>query len=427
MLSMKYDKALEYIVECNKLGSRPGLDSIRELCKRLGNPQDDLKFIHVAGTNGKGSILAYISTTLSLAGLKVGRYISPTIVDYRERFQINGKMISKAKCGEYIEVVKEACDEMVKDSLPHPTAFEMETALAFLYFKDNNCDIVLLETGMGGRLDATNIVKTTVMEVFAHIDYDHMQFLGETLKEIATEKAGIIKDNTLVVSGPQSKEALEVLEDSCKKKNSEFIYLDRQEVDSFSYKTSLQGSVQKDNGAVAAKALRTLADMPDIWQGKKPVISEDLIKKGLKETVWPARFQTVRKKPLFIIDGAHNVDAAKRLRETVNELYGPARKIYIVGMFRDKEVDEVIKIMVPDGDMVLTVATPGNPRALESVRLAEIVAKYNPRVTSLDSVEEAVEMSTLLSDKDTVTIAFGSLAYLGRIIDIMDGKGPHGI
>ena len=233
---------------------------------------------------------------------------------------------------------------------------------------------------------------------------------------------GIIKDNTLVVSGPQSKEALEVLEDSCKKKNSEFIYLDRQEVDSFSYKTSLQGSVQKDNGAVAAKALRTLADMPDIWQGKNPVISEDLIKKGLKETVWPARFQTVRKKPLFIIDGAHNVDAAKRLRETVDLLYKDKRKIYIVGMFRDKEVDEVIKIMVPDGDMVLTVATPGNPRALESVRLAEIVAKYNPRVTSLDSVEEAVEMSTLLSDKDTVTIAFGSLAYLGRIIDIMDGK-----
>ena len=210
---MDYKEARVYLDEAAKYGSVLGLTTMTELLKRLGNPQDDLKFVHIAGTNGKGSVLAYLSTVLKEAGYKVGRYISPTLFSYRERIQVNEAYITKEAVARLTGLVKEAADEMAAEHLAVPTVFEMETAISFLYFKEECCDLVVLETGMGGREDATNVVKTTVLEVLASISMDHMGVLGNTLGEIAWNKAGIIKPGTAVVSMKQLPEAMQVIEE----------------------------------------------------------------------------------------------------------------------------------------------------------------------------------------------------------------------
>ena len=424
---MNYNQAYECIEEWNKLGSVPGLDSITELCKRLGNPQDELKFIHIAGTNGKGSILCYISTILNSLGYKTGCYVSPTISTYLERFQVNGKYMSKAAFARYVERIKNVCDEMVSEGLPHPTSFEVETAIAFMYFLDKKCDIVVLECGMGGKLDATNLVTTSLMEVFAHIDMDHMQFLGQTQEDIAREKAGIIKPGTMVVSMPQKEEVSAVLREVAKANNCNYVEVSPEEISSIKYSlkgqsfmldgakftTPLLGTHQIDNAATAVRAIQILGARGIIKNATK-----ENIQKGLAQAVWPARLSIVSKKPLIVIDGAHNPDAARRLSDSVDLYFADKRKIFIMGMFRDKAVEEVAGIMCGKADMVLTIATPNNPRALSSVELAGIVAEVNPNVTSLDSVEEAIEMAKMFADDNTLILAFGSLSFLGRIMDI---------
>lgn len=443
---MTYREALDYIEDCGKYGSVPGIDSIRLLCEALGNPQDELKFIHIAGTNGKGSTLCYISTILSLSGMKVGRYVSPTISSYLERFQIDGKPMPKNALGAYMQKVKDACDGIVDRGGKHPTAFEIETAIAFLYMLDKKCDIVVLECGMGGRLDATNIVKTTIMEVFAHIDMDHMAFLGDNLEAIAFEKAGIIKENTVVVAASQSVEVSAVLKKVCDEKKCQYYEVDRANISSIKpgtkgqefvyngkrYKTGLIGAYQVDNAATAIEAvgkLNTLIlnnNQENVnlieWCADRKPVDELAVIRGLKEAVWPGRFQVLCRKPFVIADGAHNADAADRLKETMDTLFGDRRKIVIIGMFRDKDVSYVTRTLCADADMVLTVATPGNPRALSSVELAEVVLECNNRVTSTDSIEEAAQMAMMLADPETVVLACGSLAYLGRFIDYMNRR-----
>lgn len=429
---MKYIDALQYIEEVTKIkGSVLGLDNIKELCRRIGNPQDSLRFVHIAGTNGKGSTLGFISTILKESGYKTGRYISPTIRDYRERFQVNGTMISQSAFAGYIELIKPVCEEMVAEGLPHPTAFEIETAIAFKYFADKKCDIVVLETGLGGIEDATNIITTTVLSVIVSISMDHMQFLGNTLTEIAEKKCGIIKPGVPVISTIQKQEALEVIEAASKEKNSGLTIIHKEDIsrikygltrqsfyiDKEKYEIALAGVWQIENAALAVRAAHILRD---VCGYKK--ITEDKIKTGLHNTKWHARFQVLSKRPLFIIDGAHNEDAAKRLRETIDTYFADKNKFYIMGMFRDKEVEKVVETISVDGEMVLTCQAPNNPRALSAVELAQIVSSVNPRVTCCDSVEEAVEFATSMAGKEDVIIACGSLAYLGKIMDIFDIK-----
>lgn len=429
---MKYIDALQYIEDVTKIkGSVLGLESIKELCMRLGNPQNRLKFVHIAGTNGKGSTLSFISTILKESGYKVGRYISPTIRDYRERFQINGKMIAQTAFAAYIEQIKAVCDGMVSDGLGHPTAFEIETAIAFMYFADKACDVVVLETGLGGLEDATNIVTTTVLSVITTVSMDHMQFLGDTLPKITKQKCGIIKPDTQVLSGIQKPEALEVVEETAREVGAQLHILDVSEIskikygvgkqsfclNKLKYEISLIGVWQIENAALAVKAAHILKNQCGFDR-----ITDAKIQKGLLVTTWPARFQIVNKKPLFIIDGAHNEDAALRLRQSIDTYFPDRNKIYIMGMFRDKEVEKVVGTIAGDGVMVLTTQAPNNPRALTSVELAEIVRKVNPRVSCCDSVEEAIEFATSMAQKDDVIIACGSLAYLGRIIDNFEQK-----
>ena len=227
---MNYNETITYIHSINWTFCKPGLDRIKELCEKLGNPQNSLKFIHVAGTNGKGSVLAYTSTILSEAGLKTGRYVSPTVQSYLERIQVDGLWISEEVFAELVEEVQKAVARMEADGKASPTVFEIETAIAFLYFRKLKCDVVVLETGLGGALDATNIVKNTVIAVFTTISRDHMGFLGNTLSEIAGEKAGIIKPGSVVVSAPQVSEVRAVLEEKAAELGCRIVYAEERQI-----------------------------------------------------------------------------------------------------------------------------------------------------------------------------------------------------
>ena len=437
---MKYQEAIDYIDRCAGYGIVPGLDNIRELLNRLGNPQQNLKFIHIAGTNGKGSTLAFISTALTENGYKVGRYVSPTIFEYRERFQIQGKPISKAEVGRLMEVVAVHADAMEREGLAHPTPFEIETAMAFLLFLQKECDLVVLETGMGGELDATNIIENTLISVITSISKDHMGFLGATIEEITVQKAGIIKKDAMVVSACQEREVMVVLEEfACRRQAAGIRFLDTNDIKqekfelpktTFTYKNNrkieipLLGTYQTKNAALAWMVLETLGDMGY-------VLKEEKIRKGFEKTLWPARFQVVDKKPLFLVDGAHNAAASEELRKSIQFYFTKKKIVYIIGMFRDKEYEQVIENTCDLAWQVITVAKKGNHRALPSLELAQEVAKVNPMVTVADSVDEAVELAYLLADKDTVILAFGSLAYLGDCINAVNnkkemGKDTHG-
>lgn len=427
---MNYAQTLEYVESLKMYGIVPGLSNITELCKRLGNPQDALSFVHIAGTNGKGSVLAFVSTILKCAGYKTGRYISPVISNYCEKIQINGRPITKKAICEYMEEVKTVCESMVADGFSHPTPFEVETALAFLYFKRSGCNIVVLETGMGGREDATNLITTTKVAVLSSISMDHMQFLGNTLEKIAWQKAGIIKDNCYVMSAKQENEALEVIRQEAEEKNASLaVVKDATKVkyglekQRFTYETTegtcfsnleitLAGKHQVENAVLAVEVIEKLSHCGY-------AVSEKQLRKGLLETVWIGRFQVLSKKPLFIIDGAHNEDAAKKLADSVRFYFTNKRIIYIIGILRDKEYEKVIAETYAYADQIITVTPPENERALPALELAQTVKEYHPNVTVAGSLEEAVEMAYLLAGKEDVIISFGSLSYLGRLTEIL--------
>ncbi|MCH5255943.1 MAG: bifunctional folylpolyglutamate synthase/dihydrofolate synthase [Lachnospiraceae bacterium] len=429
---MNYKEATEYVESLQGYGCVPGLESIRQLCSYLGNPQDSLKFVHIAGTNGKGSVLAYVSTILTDAGYKVGRYISPTITDYRERFQIDGRMISKQGFCKYLEPVKEAAERMVLDGKPHPTPFEIETAIAFLYFLDKRCDIVIIETGMGGALDATNIIKTPICVAFTSISMDHMAYLGSSLEEIAANKAGIIKENIPVVSVLQKPEAAKVIENEAGAKNCNLIIADPDKAvnikygltkQTFSYgrykkiEISIPGKYQIHNAVTAVEII-------DVLKEKGFQVSDEALRTGFAKTKWPGRFEIIGKKPLFIADGAHNEDAALKLAQSISFYFTNKRIIYIMGVLRDKDYNSVISTTYQYAEQIITVTPPASPRALSGYELANVVREYHNSVTVADSMLEAVELAYLLTgkDKDTVIIAFGSLSFIGELTNIVEHR-----
>ena len=429
---MNYREAMEYIEQLKPLGSVMGLESIRSLCRRLGNPQNRLKFVHIAGTNGKGSVLSYISTVLQAAGYKVGRYISPAVLDYRERFQVDGRMITQSGLCKYLEAVRKAAQEMVEAGETHPTLFEVETAAAFLYFLDKGCDIVVLETGLGGSLDATNVIDTTVAAVFTSISMDHMEILGESLEQIALAMAGIIKNKCYVISAKQQPEVMKVLRQAAAFRRAKFFTADAAKAkhvksgvtkQHFSYdkyknlEISMLGQFQIENAVVAVETITMLGrcGFP---------VPEEKLREGMMQAKWPGRFQVIGKKPFFIADGAHNEDAARKLVESIRFYYPDRKIIFIMGMLRDKEYDKVIRITFALAKHIITVTPPIRERALSAYELAQAAGEYHDSVTVADSVQEAVEIAYLLAgeDKDTVIIAFGSLSYLGELMNIVEHR-----
>ena len=426
---MTYDEAMEYIDSLQSYGIVPGLTNIINLCEKLGNPQNKLQFVHIAGTNGKGSTLAFVSAILKEAGYRVGRYISPTIFEYRERIQINGRMITKKDLCRLTDTVKEACEQLVEEGKPHPTPFEVETALCFLYFKEKECDLVVLETGLGGDEDATNLIQNTLVAVLASVSMDHMAILGKSLAEIAGHKAGIIKPGCRVVSALQQEEVKEVFEERCKALDLPLMIADSNKVTKvkstlerqrFSYaeykdaEISLIGRYQVANAVLAIETIKALG------QCGYPV-PEKAVYAGLKNTKWRGRFELLCKKPLFFADGAHNRDGAAKLAESIEFYFTNKKILYIMGMLRDKEQEEVIRQTVSYANQILTIPTKG-ARGTSSYELACEVSRYHNNVTALDSVQEAVELGFLLADKDTVIIAFGSLSYLGELITVVENR-----
>ena len=427
---MKYDEALEYMKNrINPLGSVPGLDTTRELLKRIGNPEKELKIIHIAGTNGKGSVSAFLDGILRANGYRTGRYLSPSVVDYREKIQVNGQFIPKTKVSEYLTALYEKADEMVKDGFPHPTSFEIETAMAFWYLKDKKCDFAVIETGMGGKDDSTNVIPSPLVCVFTSVSEDHLGIIGNNVEEIALTKSGIIKDGTTVVVAPQKESILKVFTDAAAEHRDVDVRVIRREdivipvkagkvklpgMQKFSYKNykniqiSLLGEYQPENAAVALETAEVL-------MAKGVRLNEEKTRKGLKETLWPARFEILGKKPPVIADGAHNPDGVAHLMKTMDGYFTNVPIIYIMGVLKDKAVDEMIHLSAAKAMHIITVTPPDNPRGMSAFELAQKIKEVNPSVSAADSVEEALEEACLMAGPDGVILAFGSLSYMGKL------------
>lgn len=425
---MNYEEAMNFIQNTNKFGSVLGLDNIRELLERLGNPQDQLRVVHIAGTNGKGSTLAFLAGIFRESGYRAGRYVSPASFSYEERFRINEENISKKDLCFYMEKIKNVAEEMVKDGLSHPTMFEIETALSFLYFLDKKVDVVLLETGMGGRLDATNVVKKPIATVIASIGMDHMQFLGDTLEKIASEKAGIIKEGCPVISYDNTKEVNEVIKNKAKQMHAKVTFVNSAGIrvlqeslngESFSYRSSdgrwyekieipLLGRHQINNAALALETLNVIKNYY--------CISDFQTEDGMRKTIWRGRIEILEREPMVICDGAHNPDGAKSLLSFLQNNFTNQRLIYIMGVLSDKDYEQMVQILAPAADKIYTVA-PDNPRALSSRELCNCISKYHQNVEERQRLAECLSEVRQKAEKDDVIIICGTLSFQKELIN----------
>lgn len=452
---MTIEEAYVFIEESNKYGSVLGLESMKTLLARLGNPQEQLKFVHVAGTNGKGTTAAYIATILATAGYSVGRYISPAVLNEREIIQISykyedpkntsneniqnnhikpvqnqcifTKYISEEDIAYYIDQIQKACISMVADGFPHPTVFEIETAMSFLYFKDYRSDMVVLEVGLGGRLDATNVINTATCAVLTSISMDHMHILGNTLEQIAREKAGIIKPGIDVISYDQKAEARKVIEEVCKEKGANITFADinsikveEQDLNGtvFSYQNwkhiriKLLGENQVKNAVTAIMTIEALQ------RAGYSIANEDIYT-GLLNTRWSGRFEILKKDPLFIVDGAHNEDAAVSLEKNINIYLNNKKLIFIMGVLADKDYEAVLKHTGRYASAILTI-TPNNFRGLSSKKLAEVANPYCNTVYDCKTVPRAIDMAYNIAGEDDVILVFGSLSNLKEVYQVLD-------
>ncbi len=427
-----YESACAYISDAASLGSRPGLSRITELCDILGNPEDDLSFIHIAGTNGKGSTLAMIASALKCAHLKVGMYYSPALCGIRDHYAINGELISAADYAHAVSIVAAANDRLISKTHESATQFELETAIAFTYFSENHCDVVVLETGMGGRDDATNIVKNKICCVLTSISMDHMQYLGDTIEEITAVKAGIITGSFPVVALDSGEQSMEVIRRACAASGSDLYPVSKTDI-SFSddkdgikvdcaairgLHVPLSGTFQAENAAVAATVLNVIKDKGLL---PKAALNEDTIREGISSVRWPFRFEKISDAPPVYVDGAHNADAAIKLGQTFDTTLSGYDIVLVAGMFADKEYDKVIKELASRAVCVYTLCPPDNQRGLDEKILADTAKKYCRDVNACKSVKEAYDKALDAAKKrggKAAVVAAGSLSYLSGFKDL---------
>ncbi|MBP5324414.1 MAG: bifunctional folylpolyglutamate synthase/dihydrofolate synthase [Pseudobutyrivibrio sp.] len=395
------------------------LDAELALLEKLNNPHMDLEYIHVAGTNGKGSTVAYISSILNESKLKIGTFASPFLRRYNELFVVNGKEISDKDFAAIFGEVKPAYDKLASENI-FPSEYEILTVMGFLYFKKQKCDVVVLEVSMGGRVDTTNVIPSPLVTVIAPISYDHMSILGNTLTEIATEKAGIIKPGTKVVSAIQEPEVKKVLSQTCKSKKVQIDFVKKPklidktlwgqsfEVDRKIYETSLLGTYQIENAALAILAIQKFNQC---FTSKKFNISEEMIAAGIKNTKWFGRFTLVNKKPYVIVDGGHNRQGAKVLRESL-EQYFPDKKItFVMGILRDKEVDIILDELLPIAKKCYTMAVPSE-RTMPPEELASKIKEKGIEAQVIGTEDTDRLDVEKLAEKDDVLCICGSLYLL---------------
>lgn len=459
---LTYEEARKFIEETSKFGSVLGLTAMRALMNELGNVQNTIPTIHIAGTNGKGSVGAYIAAICKTLNFKVGRYCSPAVFSPLECWQYDGENITEEEYALCVSQVKNACDILAvrKKEPVCPTVFEIETAMAFVYFSQKKTDLLLLETGLGGETDATNVVDNPLACVFTNISYDHMQFLGNTLEEIAFVKAGIMKPGALCFWGTQKPEVLRVLNRKFEEikaegekaglvstkytvdleslslvseKPGELVF----EYDREKYKTSMAGIYQMKNAALAVKVCDVM------WQElfhkaypQMPWPDEEcdffgwdyarrtkmrLLRLGIRKARWQGRFEVLGENPYFIMDGAHNEDAARQLKKTIENCFTNQPLTYIIGVLADKEHKKMLEIMLPQASKAYFI-TPQNARGMDGrilLKEAEGVCKEQNHSVDMEfcpSIEDAVEkaVSHGAVHKQPI-LAFGSLSYLGNL------------
>ena len=415
---MTYEEALSYIHSICWKGSKLGLDRTRELLGKLNDPQKELKFIHIAGTNGKGSTAAMLSSILEEAGYRVGLYTSPFINRFNERMQVNHQPIPDEELAALTEYVRPHADAMA-DS---PTEFELITALAMVWFARQKCDIVVLEVGMGGELDSTNIIDVPEAAVIAAMGMDHVKELGPTMADIARAKAGIIKEGGRVVSYGGNPEADEVIAAVCRARNASLCQPDFSAIvpgdfslegQTFSYKgwrglrIPLVGAYQMNNAAVVLETVEVLRQRG--WS-----VSDEAVRQGLADTRWPARFEVLRRDPVFIVDGGHNPHGIRATAESLSRLF-PGRKItFVTGVMADKDVEHILGLIVPLADQFFTVR-PDNPRAMDAGELARRIEAMGAKATPCASVRDGVDRAIQAEGPHGVACALGSLYMSGEV------------
>lgn len=405
--------------------SRLGLERIRKLMYLLGNPQKKLRFIHVAGTNGKGSTCAYLSQILIESGYKTGQFTSPYIYEFSERIRINNKMISDEELADVTLRVKDAADKFAEDD--HPTEFELMTAVAFVYFASQKCDIVVSEVGMGGRLDSTNVIEAeeTVATVVTTVDYDHMQFLGDTLEKIAAEKAGIFKSGVPIISSQQKIEVKKVLEDKAKERGCKIYFSKNNDINikkvdlsedkllrNFEYKnveytTKLIALYQPQNASIAI-------DTAKLIQDQFRQITNESIKNGIANTKWGARFEIISKRPMVILDGGHNIQGVHALIDSLTDVFDVKKFVFVMGVLADKDYEDMVKIVAPYAKKVYTI-TPPNPRKLFAEDLAKCFTKYGVDAIPCET-SDAISQAKKETSESDVIVAFGSLYSISKLV-----------
>lgn len=416
---MTTQQAIEALHALSRMGQgAPGLARMQNLCDHLGNPEKELQCIHIAGTNGKGSLAAMTSSILTAAGYKTGLTISPYVVDFRERFQIDGEMIPPRTLANLTEKVLDAIDAIEAEGGEKPVEFEAVTALAFLWFAREKCDLVVLETGLGGRCDATNVVPHKLVAAITKIGYDHMEVLGDTLDKIAAEKAGIIKEGTVVVNYPdQPAEAMGPILTAAAEAHTSIITPDKDDltllrgkrlenrIDYGGYRAALglPGTHQANHAAMAVEIALAL------WREFGYDISDDAILQGLADARMPARIEVLRRHPLLLLDGCHNPDGAKMLAATLTRADFEENLVGVLGVLADKDYKDMLSDLAPCFAKIYTV-TPNCPRALSAEELQK-EARFHTDAEAADSVADAIRKAVDYADENNLAgvVVCGSL------------------
>lgn len=408
MKNYTYDEVQQKINHASTFGSLPGVEISRIMLEKLGHPERGIPFVHVAGTNGKGSVCAFLSRILIEGGWKVGTFTSPHLIDFEERITVNGVQIPKA---DVTRLGNEVLDLQLDIQ---PTMFDYCMAIALLYFKEQQCDILVIETGLGGRLDSTNAIGIPAVSVITKIGYDHVAILGNTLGEIAAEKAGIIKKGTYLVMEQQERKALEVLkaaaENICPGDYSVISDEDIKWAKNIPLK--IMGTHQWENAAAAALAAKYLIQKlrPDM-EGKE---RSRLIESGLAHASWPGRMELLSEKPFFMVDGAHNGNGVAALLDSLKYFYPGEKFHFVMGVMADKDYEQMVELLIPVAGSFSTV-TPENHRALQGQKLAEFIRTFGIPTRNYEKIQDAVNeilQDTSCSEK---IIAFGSLYFVGEL------------
>ena len=415
---MTPEEALTYIHSVCWKGSIPGLGRTQELLQKMGNPQNQLQFVHIAGTNGKGSTAAMTASILRKAGYRTGLYTSPYIFRFHERMQVDGQCISDEELAEITEFVKPLAESMED----HPTEFELVTCIAMEYFKRHHCDVVSLEVGMGGELDSTNVIASPLVAVLTNIGLDHTEFLGDTLEKICETKSKIIKPGTIAVTYREKPSVEAVIEARCKEVGAKWMPADFDAIHLVS--ASLEGQIfdwgpyeklhlpllgqhQLYNAAVVLTIVNALRE-------KGLAISDEAVRTGIASVSWPGRFELVARNPLFIVDGGHNPQCIEALVHNVRDYLNGRTLTVLTGVLADKDYSDMYADMAQYAACFVTV-TPPNPRALEAKDLAAYLSRYGKPVQAAETVEAGVALAKELAGPEGVVLAYGSLYMVGDI------------